>query len=140
MQFPYQRVPGADPKAPWVPMPLLKVRLSHNDKHINVNALVDSGAASSLFHSSIAEALGLDLTSGIKQEFFGISGHAVEAYFHLVKFQIVGSTDEHEIAIGFTDSDGVGALLGQSDFFQRHQIKFERYKEQMEIKAASNRK
>lgn len=40
-----------------------------------------------LIHGEVA--LGLDLTSGIKQEFFGISGHAVEAYFHLVKFQIV---------------------------------------------------
>jgi predicted aspartyl protease len=140
MQFPYQRVPSADPNASWVLMPLLKVRLSYNGKNININALVDSGAASSLFHSSIATALGLDLTSGIKQEFFGISGHSVEAYFHLVKFQIIGSAVEQEIAIGFTDSDGVGALLGQSDFFQRHQVKFERYKEQMEIKAVSNRK
>lgn len=119
-------------------MPILKVKLSHNGKHIKVSALVDSGASSSLFHSSMAEALGLDLNSGIKQEFFGISGHSVEAYFHLVKFQIIGSSEEQEIALGFTNSDGVGALLGQSDFFQRHQVKLDRYKEQMEIKPVSN--
>ncbi len=136
MQFSYQRVPGSNPKAPWIPLPLLKVRLSHKNQSIKVNALVDSGANASIFHSSLAEALGLDLSSGLKQEFFGISGHGITAYFHLVKLQIVGSLDELELAVAFTESDGVGALLGQADFFQNYQIKFERYKEQMEIKPA----
>jgi hypothetical protein len=137
MQFSYQRVPNSDNlQAPWIPLPLLKVRLSYQDQYINVNALVDSGANASLFHSSIAEALGIDLTSGMEQEFFGISGHPIKSYFHLVKLQIFGSNESVELAVAFTDSPGVGALLGQADFFQHHKITFERYKEQMEIKSA----
>lgn len=47
MQFPYQKVPATNnPRDPWFPLPLIKVRLSWNEKTIQVNALIDSGAAS----------------------------------------------------------------------------------------------
>ena len=47
--------------------------------------------------------------------------------------QVVGAPNAIKLAVGFTESPGVGALLGQADFFQHHQIKFERYKERIEI-------
>jgi hypothetical protein len=106
---------------------LIKVRLSYKDKIIQLDALIDSGADVSLFHASAAKALGIDLASGIKQEYFGVSGHKIEAYFHTVKFQIVGAPDVMELAVGFTESEGVSALLGQADIFQAYKISFERY-------------
>jgi len=139
MRFDYKKVAiPENPNAPWFPLPLIKVRLSYKDKIIQLDALIDSGADVSLFHASAAKALGIDLTSGIKQEYFGVSGHKIEAYFHTVKFQIVGTPYAMELAIGFTESEGVSALLGQADFFQAHQIKFERYKERIEISPAPN--
>jgi hypothetical protein len=39
-----------------------------------------------------------------------------------------------DVEVGFTDAIGVDAILGQADFFEHHQIKFERYKESVEIK------
>jgi hypothetical protein len=134
MRFEYKKVPiPENPNAPWFPLPLIKIRLSHQDKIIQFDALIDSGADVSLFHASAATALGINLKSGIKQEYFGVSGHKIEAYFHTVKFQIVGAPDAIELAVGFTESEGVSALLGQADFFQAHQIKFERYQERIEI-------
>jgi hypothetical protein len=140
MQFDYKKVPiPGDPNAPWFPLPFIKIRLSHQDKVIQFDALIDSGADVSLFHASAAKGLSIDLKSGIKQEYFGVSGHKIEAYFHTVKLQIVGAPDVVELAVGFTESEGVGALLGQADFFQAYHIKFERSRGQIEINPASKK-
>ena len=137
MQLDYQKVPNPEsPSAPWILLPLIKIRLSHNNNVVQLNALIDSGAQASVFHAVVAEKLGIDMKAGLKHEFFGISGHTIDAYFHTVRLQLVGSSDSLELAVAFTDSPGVGALLGQADFFQHHQIKFERYKERIEIKQA----
>jgi hypothetical protein len=137
MQFEYKKVPSSpDPQDPWIILPMLKIRLSHDTKTVQLDALVDSGATVSLFNRVVAEKLGIDYQSGLKQQYFGISGHDVDTYFHKVKLQIVGADESLNIAVGFTDSLGVGALLGQADFFQAYKITFERYKERMEIKPA----
>jgi len=140
MQFPYKKVPSSNnPQDPWIPLPLITIRLSHNGRLVQLDALIDSGATASLFHSVVADKLGVDLRSGLKHEFVGISGHSVEAYLHEVELQILGMPNSLKVAAAFTESPGVGALLGQADFFQHYQIKFERYKERMEINPAKGK-
>jgi hypothetical protein len=51
--------------------------------------------------------------------------------------QLVGTNESLKVAVGFTESAGVGALLGQADFFQAHKVTFERYKQRMEIRSVS---
>lgn len=137
MNFDYLKVPQeGSPAAPWLLKPHVKVRLSSGSKSVGVFALVDSGADASLFHASLAEVLGLDLKSGMEYRFFGIEGKPVLAYFHTVSLQLVGMPKGLDIAVAFTESDGVGALLGQADFFQYYKVTFERYKERMEISPA----
>ena len=58
----------------------------------------------------------------------------VRPYFHNVELQIVGSDNRLKLAVAFTESPGVAALLGQADFFQHHKITSEQYKERIEIK------
>jgi hypothetical protein len=114
MKFDYTRVQNpSDPAAPWIPIPFLKIRLINQQKVVQLNALVDSGADASIFHASIAEALGLDLKSGENREFFGVSGHSIQAYFHPIKLLIVGTSEPINLVVGFTSSPGVGALLGR---------------------------
>src|SRR5260370_13547833 len=112
MHFPYQRVKaaGSKPTDPWVLLPLLKIRLSHNHETVQLEALIDSGANVSLFNVAVAEALGIDTEKGLKQEFFGISGDGIEAYFHTVRLQIVGASDTIEMAVGFTNPPVSGPL------------------------------
>ncbi len=55
------------------------------------------------------------------------------AYFHEVKLKIVGASEVLDIDIAFTESEGVSALLGQTDFFKHYTITFERSKERMEF-------
>jgi hypothetical protein len=91
------------------------------------------------FHADVAEELLIDLKTGRKQELFGVSGHSIEVYFHKINLQVIGSKKFIGAEVGFTHSTTLPALLGQADFFQHYQIKFERYREQIEIKPASNK-
>lgn len=137
MKFDYRKIPSSNnPADPWVNVPHLPIRLSIQDRSIDMYALVDSGADASLFHASLAAKLGINLTSGLKHSFMGISGDKVEGYFHTVRLQVIGMNESIEIAVAFTESPGVGALLGQADFFENYQVKFERYKKRMEINPA----
>jgi Aspartyl protease len=136
MQFDYQKRPVlTDPVAPWVIKPYLRITLSHNSSSVELDALIDSGADVSIFHASLAKALGLDVEAGLQQHFRGISGEPIPSYFHTLQLQVMGLSPI-QVAVAFTDSPGVVALLGQADFFQAHQIKFERYKERIEINPA----
>lgn len=142
MKFKYVKHPNfAHPTEKWISRPQIPVRLSHNSKQIRVYALVDSGADKSLFHSSIARELGISLKDAQKEEFFGIAADAkVTAYIHKVKVQVEGAGDSINIDVGFTDSEGVGAILGQSGFFDHYNIRFERSKEQIELVPAKKKK
>lgn len=134
MKFDYLKQPNfLNPAKPWISRPLIPIRLTHQDKHLDVYALVDSGADVSVFHSSIAKELGIDIQSGRKEKFFGIAGEGVDVYFHKIKLQIIGAPEVIEIEAGFTDSKGVAAILGQAGFFENYHIKFERDKERVEI-------
>jgi hypothetical protein len=134
MQFDYYKIPTYDPARPWIARPLIPIQLSSKGRHKTVLALIDSGADRSLFHVSYASLLGLDTEIGRSEQFTGIADEAVTAYFHAVELQIIGSPDRVAIEVGFTDSEGVDAILGQADFFQVYKITFERYKERLEIK------
>lgn len=135
MKFPYFKQPHISKEKSWIGRPLIPVRLFYKDAHVDIYALIDSGADSSIFHSSIAKLLGVNLRDGRKETFFGISGvsQGIDVYFHKIKFQIIGSLDIVEMEVGFTDSPGVAAILGQAGFFDNYHIKFERDKERIEI-------
>lgn len=134
MKFDYLKQPNfLNPNKPWVSRPLIPIRLLYKNKHIDVYALIDSGADASIFHSSIGVELGINIKFGRKEQFFGISEGGIEVYFHKVKLQIKGLLEIIKLEIGFTDSKKVGAILGQSGFFENYHIKFERNKERVEI-------
>jgi hypothetical protein len=60
MKFDYLKQPNFnDPQKPWISRPMIPVRLFHQGKHVDVYALVDSGADTSLFHASLATTLGI---------------------------------------------------------------------------------
>jgi hypothetical protein len=112
--------------------PFVEVELTHKGHTARVLALLDSGADVSLFHASLAPLLGIDVRAGLKQHFTGIAGQ-MEAYFHEVELMLVGLPAPIQVAVAFGELAGMSAILGQADFFQHHQITFERYNERIEI-------
>jgi hypothetical protein len=135
MKFRYVRQPySVDPSLPYIARPLIPIRLSLKAMHLDTYALLDSGADRSVFNSRFAEELLIDLENGRKDLYFGIGAQPVAVYHHRINLQLVGSQHSIQVEVGFTDAPGVDAILGQGDFFQYHQIKFERYNETVEIK------
>lgn len=114
---------------------MIEIRLSRGNKGINLLALIDSGADNCLFHKSVADVLEIDYQKGPSKTFRGISGSQAEvtAYFHEVHLTVLrlGSID---LMVGFSESDGVGALLGQSGFFDGFDITFVRSSDYIDIR------
>ena len=62
--------------------------------------MIDSGAAEILLHSDIGEAMGIDIASGEKVLFSGISG-TIEGYKHSLLMQVRGDRKAHEVTVAF---------------------------------------
>jgi hypothetical protein len=132
--FDYRKVPNFQlPKKRWIKRPELQVTLSNGTKKQQIICLVDSGADECLFHCSIAQLLGIvDFKTGIYRKFDGIADSIV-AYMHPIRLQIQDFPESVEIYAGFTEAEGVYALLGQAGFFSNFRVCFERWRGRMEI-------
>ena len=134
MKFAYLKQLGPRPNAPWISRPMLPVRLFNGDNHLDILALVDSGADYSLFNIEIAAALGIDLSSAEPHKTLGIGGEPIETVYVPIELEVKGAGERLTVEAGFINSKGVPALLGQHDFFQSYKVTFERAKERFELK------
>ncbi|PYS85797.1 MAG: hypothetical protein DMF70_03600 [Acidobacteria bacterium] len=131
--FDYRRIPDHTiPRKRWMKRPMLQVTLLNGTQRKQVVCLLDSGADECLFHASIGRRLGIDIESGRHKRFDGIAG-SLEAYMHMIEIQIQDFPGLVEIEVGFTESDGVDAILGQAGFFENFRICFDRYRWKVEI-------
>ena len=134
MKFPYER--QLDPHGPelrWTSRPIVRVKLSFGDRQLAVLALIDSGADVTLFHVSLAKALGIQVQTGREGRVFGISGERMPIYYHTLRLQLEDSANAVDMEAGFVDSPSVGALLGQSGFFEHFRVCLDRKNEEIEI-------
>ena len=131
--FDYRKIPNHTvPRKRWIKRPMLQVTLFNGTKHREIVYLVDSGADECLFHASIARSLGVDVESGRYKKFDGIAG-SIEAYMHLLDLQLQDFSDRIRIEAGFTESEGVDAILGQAGFFESYKICFDRSRSRVEV-------
>jgi hypothetical protein len=124
----YQRIAG-DPVA----RPMLVVRL-HRPPHppFQTLAIVDSGADTSVFHTSIATQLGIDLAMARRATTIGVGGRA-PAYRSAVDLEIEGI--RFSVEVRFTSAiPSPVALLGRHDVFRRFRFGFD---EQAQLLLAS---
>ncbi|MEB3806174.1 MAG: retropepsin-like domain-containing protein [Desulfurococcales archaeon] len=113
--------------------PIIPVIVEGREKAV-VYALVDSGATMSLFHTSIAEDIGIDLTDSEQEYLAGIGGY-VKAYIKKqVRVIIEGLGDLH-IPIAFTEYIASDlAILGRQGFFEAFEITFREWEKKLIIK------
>ena len=131
--FDYRKIPNhAIPRKRWIKRPMLQVTLFNGIQRQQLVCLVDSGADECLFHASVARSLGIDVENGRYKEFDGIAG-SLEAYIHPVEIQVQDFAEPVKIEAGFTESEGVHAILGQVGFFENFRICFERYRWRIEV-------
>jgi len=103
--------------------PIIPVVIEGKERTV-VHALVDSGATISLFHTSIAEDIRIDLDDAERVYLAGIGGY-IRAY---IKKQVRMSIEElGSITIPMTFTEYITsdiALLGRQGFFEAYEITF----------------
>lgn len=139
MKFPYIKTPTNDPNQKWVSRPLIPITIFGPRGSIYLDALVDSGADQSLFHSDIGRAIGLAIETGERKIFGGIEGGQVLTYLHPIDLQIIGIEQKIKVVVGFAETSGISAILGQEGFFDNFYIKFERSRHSVEINPVKKR-
>ena len=114
-------------------LPIVSVRLACKGKDQRVWAIIDSGADISVFNSDIAGLLGLVPNAGSLCHLSGLGGGSIQAWLHPVELTL-GEFPSVPINVAFTDTDTPDvSILGQKGFFDNFQIRFQRYKNQIEI-------
>ena len=115
--------------------PIIPIRLKFRNSSLRYVALIDLGADFYIFDAPIGEYLGIDITTGKKEEFGGIQNRGKAfAYFHKVTIEIRGW--DYQIIAGFSydiAKRGYG-VLGQKGFFENFIVKFNLLKEEVELK------
>jgi len=137
MKFNYMKTPDNTEPSGYISLPLLDVRLFNGDKQKGVRCLLDSGADHSMFHSSVADALGIDLTSGRPRTYYGIARQAAIGFLHPIKLQVTGFNETIDIEAAFTEDNDI-PLIGQVGFFDFYQVTFERYRGRFELKSRTH--
>ena len=114
--------------------PIIPVTLRYENAQRVVYAVVDSGADSCMFHSSVARTLGIDLKSGKPDIVKGLSLDVIPAYAHTILLGLKGEPFV-EIEVLFLELALIpdGGLLGQEGFFDQFSVTFQRWQDAIHI-------
>lgn len=133
MKFDYLEIPSREPGKPSARRPYIPIRILHGDKFQDLRCLVDSGADLCLFPAKIAELIGIDIESGKEEQIGGIAETPIVAYIHSVRL-IVRGLSGVDVEAGFTESRGIRTgILGQTGFFDKYRITFQRSRNWVDI-------
>lgn len=138
MKFKYQKISAKEseafPERKFILRPVIPIILEHEGKKVGYRALIDSGADYNIFHAAVGEILELDVKSGKKEIFGGISGEKLTAYFHFINAEI--GDWSYKLYCGFSyDIPPYGyGVLGQKGFFENFIVKFDLLKAEIELK------
>ena len=136
MRFLYRREPvlasRAHPRRQSVLRPRIRVRLKHQERFVDILALIDSGADDCLFPVGVASLLGLQLLPENACPYLGMGQSEITAVFETLMIEV--GTSSYSLYAGFLDAPIAPALLGQSGFFDQFEVKFSLPKGIIELK------
>lgn len=116
--------------------PVIAIRLKRGAVAVDYEVLVDSGADLCLFHAEMGELLGLDIAKGKPREVFGVGGKASLYYLHTIDIEVGGWS--YKVEAGFMPSVSGRVmrygLVGQRGFFEAFIVRFDKVKEEIELK------
>jgi hypothetical protein len=110
----------------WFPFVRVRPGKNHSFLRSPLLAIVDTGASYCLFHSDIAEAIGIrDITTGKAREIGSVKqGVKDRVYFHKIKLQIESDWNL-DILAGFSPNLSCKALLGRYGFLDHFIVTFD---------------
>lgn len=115
-------------------LPLIPLTVYGPKTHLEVLALVDSGAEHNVFGQEVADRVGLSLEKGSPVLLAGIEGKDLPGHLVSVELQ-VGRQRWHAPTI-FSQALGSQVILGQAGFFAFFTVTFRYQKSEMRIQRA----
>lgn len=136
MKFKYRKIfvgsSKAFPQRTFVLRPIIPISIIHKKKSLRYEALVDSGSDYTLFPAALGKKLGINIESGQKESVSGVSGPALNIYFHHLVVEM--GDYQFKVYAGFAENINQNfAILGQSSFFNVFKITFNSKKKEVEI-------
>ncbi|MCA9354248.1 MAG: hypothetical protein KC877_01880 [Candidatus Kaiserbacteria bacterium] len=107
--------------------PVIEVTLSSGGKQFVTHGLIDSGCVSTMADSSIADFLGIDLTTCPETEVGGICGEGT-GYMSEIDFYVAGGGKIFSGPVTFVHNLPFSILLGHRNFFDKFDILFKKSK------------
>jgi hypothetical protein len=105
-------------------LPLVEVRLISGSRAVRVEAIVDSGSHCCVFHSGIAQLLGIDLRAGKRDQVRGVmAAEWSEIFYHPITLGI--GSGRIRTVVGFAEQPSTPGLLGRIGFFENFHLAFD---------------
>ncbi|MBI2094324.1 MAG: hypothetical protein HYT88_06365 [Candidatus Omnitrophica bacterium] len=103
--------------------PIVYLQVWTGNRWLYLQAYVDSGASWSVFHSDVAQLLGIKLNR-VKRRYMTLgNGSVLPIYLKAIRVRFAG--DEFSVPAGFSDALGMGFnLMGRAGFFDRFSMCF----------------
>ena len=115
--------------------PVIPIEISVGDRKLRYMALIDSGADFCILDGKVGEYIGLDVRSGIRENFGGIQDRGgAEAFLHKVVLNIGGWNYTTMIGFSYDIAKHGFGILGQKGFFDIFVVKLDLLKEEIELK------
>lgn len=122
------------PNRQFVHRPVIDIFLVFDKKSIEYQVLIDSGADFCIFHTEMADILGISVAKGKKITFYGTGGTPQTAYFHDVQIEIAGWPMDLYCGFSYDMESLPYGILGQTGFFDRFKIEFDYCTKRIELK------
>ncbi len=105
--------------------PIIPVILMSNRQFVGYEALLDSGADYNVFHSELADILGISLTKGKSRKIYGLGGQHIKGYIHEVELKLQGfSSFKSEVVFSKQIPEHAIGVLGNTGFFDQYHVTF----------------
>lgn len=114
--------------------PVIDIRLLWNNHSTQYRVLIDSGADYCIFHSDMADVLGVPVHQGKKLTFYGTGGTPQVAYFHTIQIEISGWLMNLYCGFSSEMQSLPYGILGQTGFFDTFKIEFDYQNKRIELK------
>jgi len=103
--------------------PIVYLQVWTGNRWLYLQAYVDSGASWTIFHTDIAQLIGLKLANATHRYMALGNGNVIPVYLSRIRVRFAGQ--EFTVPAGFSDALRVGFnLLGRAGFFDRFQMCF----------------
>ena len=109
-----------------IPMVDIRITNKENNKSVNYRAMLDSGAFANVFHTEVADLLGIDLTKIKEMQTFGgvkASKRLMKGKMCIVELMLLGKGKSYKfdsyVIFSAEVSENGFALLGRQGFFDQ---------------------